>query len=391
MIRIRDTKHPHTSSLLDAAVRAAEFYGFNSLDAARTEKKAMPTVSDLEKTLSFARREEKSVLSAARRCLSAVRQGHEPLLFWKTGRGFSKTNTPYASLDLHIIGVPAAIAEALLIMVADGIAEDAGLPKRIVLLNSMGVSDSSNRYLRDIGTFLKKHIESIAPALRPRAVEDPLGTLIQLIDRGHPGTHRAPQPMEYLTEEERRRFWELLEYIEGFGLPYELNPHILGSREFWAHSLFELHMHDAETNSRIPIAWGGRYDPLSLRIAGSHTPSAMISIMFEQRGRMKVIQPRGTAPALFFAHLGNEARRRTMPVLEALRRANIPVRQAVMHERMGEQMALAQSMRAPYLLIMGHKEAVEGTVLFREVATNSQRAIPVQELPTYLRRHKAFA
>lgn len=391
MIRIRDTKYGNTSALLDAAVRAAEFYGFTPLDGARMEKKPLPPISHLEKTLSMARREEKAVLGGVRRCLLASRNGREPLLLWKSGRGVSKTNVPYTSLELHIVGVPAAIAEALLILVADGIAEDAGLPKRLVLLNSMGTSDSSNRYLRDIGTFLKKHMESIAPALRPRAVEDPLGTLIQLIDRGHPGTHRAPQSMEYLTEEERRRFWELLEYVEAYGLPYELNPHILGSREFWAHSLFELHVNDSETNTRIPIAWGGRYDPLAARIAGAHTPSAMITLMFEQRGRLKTITPRTSAPVVFFAHLGNEARRRTMPVLETLRRARIPVRQAVMHERMGEQMAIAQSLRVPYLLIMGHKEAVEGTVLFREVATNSQRAIPVEDLPGYLRRHRAFA
>ncbi len=116
----------------------------------------------------------------------------------------------------------------------------------------------------------------------------------------------------------------------------------------------------------------------------------MIAITFEQRGRLKNISSRETAPIVFFAHLGGEARRKTLSVLETLRRAQIPVRQSVMHERMGEQMAIAERMRVPYLLIMGHKEAVEGTVLFREVATNAQRAIPADELPLFLRRHRAF-
>lgn len=390
-MRIRDTRYQNSASLLSSAVRAAEFYGFRPLEKARTDKKELATISSLERSLSFARREERGVLSAARRCLSCARNEKEPLLLWRTGKGVTKTNVPYTSLELHVVGVPAAIAEALLIVAADGIAEDAGLPKRIVTLNSMGVSDSSQRYLRDIGTFLKKHMESIAPTLRPRAVEDPLGTLIQLIEKGHPGVHRAPQSMEYLTEEERRRFWELLEYVEAFGLPYELNPHVLGSRAFWSHALFELHIQDEETNSRIPIAWGGRYDPLAARIAGTQTPAAMISIMFEQRGKVKAVSTKQNSPVVFFAHLGNEARRQTLSLLEALRRADIPVHQSVMHERMGEQMAVAHALRAPYLLIMGHKEAVEGTVLLREVATNSQRAIPQRELPGFLKRHRAFA
>jgi hypothetical protein len=40
---------------------------------------------------------------------------------------------------------------------------------------------------------------------------------------------------------------------------------------------------------------------------------------------------------------------------------------------------------------MGHKEAMEGTVLVREVATNSQEAIPVPDLTSYLRRQKVLA
>src|SRR6204780_5439623 len=129
--------------------------------------------------------------------------------------------------------------------------------------------ESSNRYVRDVGTYLRKHIDTISPTLRPRAATDPLGTLVQLIERGHPGVARAPQAMEYLTEEERRRFWELLEYLEVSGLSYELTPTILGSRDCWAHALYELSTMDEETNSRIPIAFGGRYDPLTTRFGGN--------------------------------------------------------------------------------------------------------------------------
>jgi histidyl-tRNA synthetase len=51
-------------------------------------------------------------------------------------------------------------------------------------------------------------------------------------------------------------------------------------------------------------------------------------------------------------------------------------------------MAAARNLAVPYVLIMGHKEAMEGTILVREVATNSQQAVPVPELPNYIRRHR---
>jgi histidyl-tRNA synthetase len=39
-------------------------------------------------------------------------------------------------------------------------------------------------------------------------------------------------------------------------------------------------------------------------------------------------------------------------------------------------------------LILGHKEAVENAIMVREVATNSQETIPLEDLTGYLKRRK---
>jgi histidyl-tRNA synthetase len=71
-----------------------------------------------------------------------------------------------------------------------------------------------------------------------------------------------------------------------------------------------------------------------------------------------------------------------------LRRASIPVHQGLWYERIGDQMMAARDLATPYILIMGHKEAMEGTVIVREVATNSQEDVTVPELTNYLKRHR---
>ncbi len=425
MIRIKDTQFPNTAAFLGNAIRIAEYYGFSSLDTlprmaqasdaggikAATNggmlKRGVLPLSKVESEISFARRDERSLLSSARKCLTCLpAQVNLPsasatgpfapphsgtLLAWRTVE--SSSGIPSISFELHIVGSSSAIAEALLIVVANAIAEESGIGERALAINNIGSSDSSNRFVRDVGLYLRKHIESISPTLRPRAATDPLGTLVQLIERGHPATPRAPQAMEYLTEEERRKFWELLEYLEVFGLPYELNAHILGSRDCWSHSLFELSTTDSESGARLPIAFGGRYDPLVSRFARTPASATMVSITCESRGktritRERVVPPTEAQPAIYFAHLGNEARRKTLSVLENLRRAMIPVHQGLWYDRIAEQMAAARTLAVPYILIMGHKEAVEGTILVREVATNSQDAIPLPELPNYLKRRR---
>jgi histidyl-tRNA synthetase len=397
MIRLKDTKLASTSSFLNHAIRIAEFYGFAPLDEMTRQslnvnrnKKSKSGDGDI----SFVRRDERLIPSGVRKCVACVPvkvseenvQSREPLLAWRVSGGTAAL--PSKGLELHIIGTSSALAEALLIVVTHAIIEEAGVAQRVLCVNNIGSYESSNRYVRDVGVYLRKHIESISPTLRPRIVDDPLGTLVQLIEKRHPAVPRAPQAMEYLTEEERRRFWELLEYLEVFGLPYELNAQVLGSRDVWAHSLYEISAVDEETGARIAVAFGGRNDPLATRIAGRNTPAAMITISCEVRGGTRVKREANGLPGIYFAHLGAEARRRSLSVMENLRRASIPVHHGLCYERIGEQMIVARNLAVPYILIMGHKEAMEGTILVREVATNSQEAVPVPELPNYIRRHR---
>ena len=388
MITLKDTKHGSTSDFLSSAIRIAEYYGFTSLEDMKTPRNTEPKQANAkpETEIAFARRDERALASAARKCVQCMRGIPEGMLAWRV---MPATNaSPATTLELHVIGTSSAVAEALLLVVANSIADEAGIKERFLSINNIGSHESSNRFVRDVGAYLRKHIESISPTLRPRAAEDPLGTLVQLIEKGHPAVPRAPQPMEYLTEDERRRFWELLEYLEVYGLPYELSPQVLGSRDCWSHSLYEIARVDPETGARITFASGGRFDPLTTRYAGKHTPAATISIICETRGKTATKRENVGMPAIYFAHLGPEARRRSLAVLETLRRSEIPVHQSLLFDRIGEQMNKARELATPYILIMGYKEAMEDTVLVREVATNSQEAVPVNELPNYLRRRR---
>ncbi len=392
MIRLKDTKHANTAEFLGNAIRIAEYYGFMPLDEMkparldRESEKRRAAQAKNETEIAYARRDERSLAQIARKCVACARGNPAGTMLWRVTTGAG--GIPATTLELHVLGSTSAISEALLLIVADAIAEEAGIQGRSLAINNIGSHESSNRFLRDIGTYLRKHIESISPTLRPRAATDPLGTLVQLIEKGHPAAPRAPQSMEYLTEDERRRFWDLLEYLEVFGLSYELTPSVLGSRDCWSHSLYELGMLDPETGARIAFAFGGRYDPLATRFHTSHMPAAVISINCEIRGKTKVTKEVRGVPSIYYAHLGPEARRKTLRVLESLRHAEIPVHQSLLYDRIGEQMQRAKELAVPYIVIMGYKEAMENSVLVREVATNAQDAVPIEELANYLRRRR---
>ena len=112
-----------------------------------------------------------------------------------------------------------------------------GVQKRVLSINSIGSMESSNRFIRDVSSFLRKHIDSISPALRPRAATDPLGTMIHLFEKGHPAMPRAPQSVGLPDGRRASPFLGLARIPGNFRRPVRMNSSILGSRDLWSHAL----------------------------------------------------------------------------------------------------------------------------------------------------------
>ena len=131
MLRIKDTRYPNTASFLKSAVCIAEYYGFRPFEEApRMDPAGMRQLRQRagknEAEPALARKEERLLVAAARRCAFFARAPGGSLLLWRTASDL-KSAMPHVSLELHVLGTNSAVAEALLIVVANSIAEEAGL------------------------------------------------------------------------------------------------------------------------------------------------------------------------------------------------------------------------------------------------------------------------
>ena len=390
-------------SMIDHAIKVAGFYGFVPFEEAPLGEKAVVSgrVMRFEtKDVHFIRREERRLMSALRTCaLRGLGDRRMPALLYKLTPGEKETNQ--VVLELHVFGMKTAAAEALLMSVADAVAADLGLENRLIHINSIGVGESAERYLREVVTFLRKQSEYLTPAQQERIQDDPLGTLLSLRNgKMNPILARAPSSMDYLSEEERRHFWDVLEYLELAGKVYELTPSIVGSSDCWANTLFEMtypgaanELDDATTAdaqpTRVPFALGGRYDTLATKSLGPGSTAVHVAITFGMKSTaMPQAKKSKWKPATYLAHLGLEAKRRSIPILEILRIAEIPVYHSLAYDQLAPQMAIVKQLNIPWLLLMGHKEALAHEVMVRNIKTNAQDSIPIPSLADYLhRRH----
>jgi len=86
--------------------------------------------------------------------------------------------------------------------------------------------------------------------------------------------------------------------------------------------------------------------------------------------------------------LGNEAKQKSLRLIETLREARIPVLQSLAKDKMAGQVGMADRFQAPVVIIMGKKEAMEDAVIIRDTATRSQDTVLIKDAAARLKKYK---
>ena len=90
-------------------------------------------------------------------------------------------------------------------------------------------------------------------------------------------------------------------------------------------------------------------------------------------------------PKVYFIQLGIEAKLKSLNIIEILRKAHVPMMQALSKDSLGAQLSMAEKSGAPYTIIFGQKEAIEQSVIVRNMETRSQETVKQSKLADYMK------
>jgi len=382
MLSLHHTHHTTHTALTNTLLDAVEFYGFVPIEnILKTHTKGRTPV--MRATPALYTPHEKKLATLTKQLIqSELNKAHAPRSFYT----FDTRNEKKSTIHLHISGTPTPVAESMLFTTLRACARKNNLSHTTLYLNSMGDKESHLRYVRELHQFLRNHVNDLPSPFRGDIQSGhPIRAFLKLHERGHECVARAPQPIEYLNDESRRRLHDTLEYIEHIGIPYEFDPTIVGSGDCWNHALFQVRARDANGNEII-LAHGGRHDSLAYKTYRANLPLASVILEFESRLKTPPRRKKNPEkPLFFFAQLGTRAKMKSFTVLDVLHEAGIPVAHLIPVESIGGQLSYAERHGIPYTIIMGHKESLDNTVVIRNMETRSQTTVPIAQLPTHLR------
>lgn len=311
-----------------------------------------------------------------------------PVLFYTTGQ---VPRTGDIAVTFQVLNVKKSIAETLLIQTVSSLLNDLGLTKHMVRINSLGDTDSTARYIRDLTNYLRKHMVEMPVPARELMKEHPLVALLHLIENNHDLVHRSPNPLEYLTDSSRKHFREIVEFLDMSNTPFEIDSRLLGHHECYSDALFAFDILDENNNaSENPplVIRGGRYSTFIQKMSRLPIPGAgAVIILKDKKAPDHIPVPRiKYNPNVYLVQLGFGPKVKSLMLIDKLRSAGISVYQNIMSDSLSEQLQHAQSKGVRYVIILGHKEYMENCVILRDLEQQNQESVSADMLPSLLRK-----
>lgn len=333
----------------------------------------------------------------------------QPVMLYYFGPFFRHENPQagryrqFWQFGLEVLGTKKSIADAMVINITKTILQEAGIKDIRLLINSIGNNDCRAVYRRELGNYYKKHLKEICADCRERLKKNPLRVLDCKNPKCQPIKENAPASISFLTGESKQHFKEVLEYLDSLNVTYEIDNTLVRGLDYYTHTIFEFVAEDTvsetaegqekETKKPLSIAGGGRYDYLAKALGGKKdTPAVGASIGVDRLVALDSfakLTPRIVKkPKVFFIQLSFEAKLKSFEIIEILRKAKIPIAQSLAKDSLGIQLGLAEKIGVPYTIILGQKEALENTVIVRDMDSRSQDTVKISDLGEYIKKIK---
>ncbi|MEX0933973.1 MAG: histidine--tRNA ligase [Candidatus Paceibacterota bacterium] len=339
----------------------------------------------------------------------------------------------FYQFGLETIGTERSVADAITIKITIAILEEVCLKDLSVLINTIGDSVCRPNYIKELITYYKKHLNDVCAHCRQRIKVNPL----RLLDCKSPECQsikqEAPEMLEYVCEPCKKHFKEVLEHLDMMEIPYTIDHTLVRGIDYYTRTVFEVvtsrpleeeiptqkkeageESEETKTEEEgtdeegspekekepekkeeeeppLALAGGGRYDTLAKSFGSKRDVAGVgvglgvdrIIIHPDFKAHMPRIIKK---PKAFFIQIGTEAKLKSIPVIEALRKAKTPVVHSLSKDKLASQLSLAEKMNIPYTIILGQREALEGTVIVRDMNSHSQETVKIEDLADKLKK-----
>ncbi|MDD4661933.1 MAG: histidine--tRNA ligase [Candidatus Pacebacteria bacterium] len=315
----------------------------------------------------------------------------QPVKLWYYGP-FFRYERPQAGryrqfwqIGFELIGDASPVLDAETILIAYNLLKDLGFKKIVVNINSIGCDECRKDFKKALSSFLRNKKNLICSDCKRRAEKN----ILRVLDCKNPKCqeilNEAPQIVDYLCSDCKNHFKQVLEFLEEIPVPYKLDPFLVRGLDYYSRTVFEISFEGSKEEESVgSLLGGGRYDNLGKSLKTDVIPAVGFSMGVERvvaLMKLKEIDLKSKKKeGVFIVQVGDLAKKKTLKIMEELRGAKINVFEAISKDSMKLQLTKANKLAINIVLIIGQQEALNGTVILKDMVTGKQSTIKQENI-----------
>ncbi len=291
----------------------------------------------------------------------------------------------FHQIDIEVFGEKDPAVDAEIVEMAHRLLARLGVEKVMTLVNSVGCKKCRPAYGQELRKAALAVKDRLCPDCQRKAEVNPL----RIFDCKNEACRQAasgfPLITDFLCPECREHFQKFREYLDLYGLEYRVEPTLVRGLDYYTKTAFEIVAEHLGAQSAI--CGGGRYDDMVKEFGGPDLCGIGFAMGVERLLSVASIQIPG-ASFVYFAYLGEEAKKECLRLARALRSEGIECLAEFKDRRMKDHFSRANRLGAEWVLVVGEDELRKGKFQLKDMVNSRQFEGTILELAAIIKGKK---
>ena len=283
------------------------------------------------------------------------------------------------------IGSPHPEQDAEVIALACAILNKLGVANLTVLVNTVGSSESRERYRSELVNFLTPLKNELSETNQKRLKSNPLRILDTKEKKEVDLLSDAPDILHCLNSEDLHHFEKVQGFLNELGIAHERSNKLVRGLDYYTRTTFEITSPDV--GAQNALCGGGRYDELIEQLGGKSTPAVGFAAGIE-----RIIlalgekQDQTTEKVMVYIVIASESAVASLfRLANKLRQNGISTSFDTLRRSVKAQMREANRLAATHAVIVGDEEIADRSAKVKNFKTGEQNTISMSDLVSHLK------
>ena len=290
----------------------------------------------------------------------------------------------FRQFGVEVFGNGSPLLDCDIIMSAYAIFEKLGLKNIKLVINSIGNFESRKLYSSALKDYFSQYIDKMCDDCKRRINTNPMRILDCKNDKNLTVDEKnvmenAPKINDYLTEEAKEYFDEVVNILNSFNIPFKVDYNLVRGLDYYTDTVFEFIIESDDELNGLALGGGGRYadmikSMINIDVSGMGYAigvDRLISVM-ESQNLFNDLDVKIDAVIM---GLDKESKILSLQLAQNMRKNDLIVEMDYKNTSMKPQFKLCDKLNPKYIIIIGETERLYGNFTVKNTQTKTQEIV----------------